>query len=168
MKTKPITHTWSTEQPRSTSAEQEDSASQSCQLSRSQWGWGFQFCSKRWSQCWDCNSYLQWYHQNSHFFFRKHLVISLLSMCPYSCNNYQKETSTKQQTHSCLRKRLWWNCWVTALITWVVGHGRPGKIHDVSRDDRGLQETRAGVHWKDKQIYIDRYRKPFYNQSQSY
>lgn len=103
MKTKPITHTWSTEQPRSTSAEQEDSASQSCQLPRSQWRWGFQFCCQRWSQCWDCIPYLQWHHQNSHFYFRKHLVISLLSMCPYSCKNYQIETSTKEQTLTLMR-----------------------------------------------------------------
>jgi hypothetical protein len=30
-------------------------------------------------------------------------------------------------------------------LTWVVGHGRPGDIHGVEGDKRGLEQTRLGL-----------------------
>ena len=32
-----------------------------------------------------------------------------------------------------------------ALGVLVVGHSRPGEVHDVGADDRGLQQARTGV-----------------------
>ena len=39
-----------------------------------------------------------------------------------------------------------------ALGVLVVGHSRPGEVHDVGADDRGLQQARTGVGCEDKCI----------------